>query len=187
MRILRHERPLDRFSVSAETARRHWRDVFGPASLPYPDTYRRARDRRFVQHLGRGMRRHIRRGFAGPLPSGQANSRVAPEYLAAGVCQIADSTSGEDICDVAAGHRSNADRGTSLARPDARQHYEHKLARYRMPRLSGADELLLKVFTDARRGTAPKAVSVLRECAIRPSAIHSHRSFQRVSRTPGAR
>ena len=29
-----------------------------------------------------------------------------------------------------------------------REHYEQKLARYRLPRRSGADELLLKVFTD---------------------------------------
>ena len=45
-----------------------------------------------------------------------------------------------------------------------RQHYEDKLARYRMPRRSGADELLLKIFTTApRRRSAPKAASVLRE------------------------
>src|SRR6266404_3018209 len=45
-----------------------------------------------------------------------------------------------------------------------RQHYEDKLARYRIPRRSGADELLLKVFTTApRRRSAPKAASVLRE------------------------
>jgi hypothetical protein len=45
-----------------------------------------------------------------------------------------------------------------------RQHYERKLARYRMPRRSGADELLLKVFTAApRRKSAAKAASVLRD------------------------
>jgi hypothetical protein len=45
-----------------------------------------------------------------------------------------------------------------------RQHYEDKLARYRMPRRSGADELLLKVFTTAPRSrSALKAASVLRE------------------------
>ena len=45
-----------------------------------------------------------------------------------------------------------------------RQHYEQKLARYRMPRRSGADELLLKVFTAApRTPNRPKAASVLRD------------------------
>src|SRR6188474_2386394 len=33
--------------------RRRWREVFGPASLPYPDTYKaRPGSRRYVQHLG---------------------------------------------------------------------------------------------------------------------------------------
>jgi hypothetical protein len=45
-----------------------------------------------------------------------------------------------------------------------RQHYERKLARYRLTRRSGADELLLKVFTTAPRSSAaPRAASVLRE------------------------
>jgi hypothetical protein len=45
-----------------------------------------------------------------------------------------------------------------------RQHYERKLARYRMRRRSGADELLLKIFTAApRRQSAAKAATVLRE------------------------
>jgi hypothetical protein len=45
-----------------------------------------------------------------------------------------------------------------------RQHYERKLARYRMPRRSGADDLLLKVFTNSPRSrSAVKAATVLRE------------------------
>src|SRR6202011_3763096 len=45
-----------------------------------------------------------------------------------------------------------------------REHYEQKLARYRMPRRSGADELLLKVFTSAPRSRGrPKAARLLRE------------------------
>src|SRR5262249_56501299 len=33
--------------------RRRWREVFGPASLPYPDRYRaRPGSRRYVHHLG---------------------------------------------------------------------------------------------------------------------------------------
>jgi hypothetical protein len=45
-----------------------------------------------------------------------------------------------------------------------RQHYEQKLERYRMPRRTGADELLMKVFTTApRTRAAAKAATVLRE------------------------
>ena len=45
-----------------------------------------------------------------------------------------------------------------------REHYERKFSRYRLPRRTGADELLMKVFTatPARR-TAPKAASLVRE------------------------
>src|SRR5450631_4427222 len=117
MRILRHEAGHAIDSAYRLRRRRHWRDVFGPASLPYPDTYRpRPGSRRFVQHLGAW--------YAQAHPT-------------------------EDF----------ADEVRTL-----RQHYEDKLARYRMPRRSGADELLLKVFTTApRRRSAPKAASVLRE------------------------
>jgi hypothetical protein len=48
-----------------------------------------------------------------------------------------------------------------------REHYEQKLARYRLPRRSGADELLQKIFTTApRTRVTPKAASVLREMRI---------------------
>ena len=53
MRILRHE--AGHAFDSAYRLRRlaRWRAAFGPASLPYPETYRpRPGSRRFVQHLG---------------------------------------------------------------------------------------------------------------------------------------
>jgi hypothetical protein len=53
MRILRHEAGHAFDTAYRIRRRRIWRDVFGPASLPYPDTYRpRPGSRRFVQHLG---------------------------------------------------------------------------------------------------------------------------------------
>ena len=53
MRILRHEAGHAIDSAYRLRRRAAWRDVFGPASLPYPDTYRpRPGSRRFVQHLG---------------------------------------------------------------------------------------------------------------------------------------
>lgn len=53
MRILRHEAGHALDSAFRLRRRRRWREVFGPASLPYPDSYRpRPGSRRFVQHLG---------------------------------------------------------------------------------------------------------------------------------------
>ena len=53
MRILRHEAGHAVDTAYRLRRRRAWRDVFGPASLPYPRSYRpRPGSRRFVQHLG---------------------------------------------------------------------------------------------------------------------------------------
>lgn len=52
MRILRHEAGHALDSAFRLRRRRRWREVFGSASVPYPDTYRpRPGSRRFVQHL----------------------------------------------------------------------------------------------------------------------------------------
>jgi hypothetical protein len=53
MRILRHEAGHAIDSAYRLRRRRRWREVFGPASLRYPESYRpRPGSRRFVQHLG---------------------------------------------------------------------------------------------------------------------------------------
>jgi hypothetical protein len=53
MRILRHEAGHAIDTAYRLRRRKSWREVFGPASLPYPDTYRaRPGSRRYVQHLG---------------------------------------------------------------------------------------------------------------------------------------
>jgi hypothetical protein len=53
MRILRHEAGHAIDSAYRLRRRSSWRAVLGPASLPYPETYRpRPGSRRFVQHLG---------------------------------------------------------------------------------------------------------------------------------------
>jgi len=170
MRILRHEAGHAIDSAYRLRRRRHWREVFGPSSLPYPDTYRpRPGSRRFVQHLGAWYAQaHPTEDFAETFAVWlKPNSTWRREYLGwpayakleyidglaaeigAAKPPVSDRTHIEDV----------ADEVRTL-----RQHYEDKLARYRMPRRSGADELLLKVFTTApRRRTAPKAASVLRE------------------------
>lgn len=170
MRILRHEAGHAIDSAYRLRRRRLWREVFGPASLPYPDTYRpRPGSRRFVQHLGAWYAQaHPTEDFAETFAVWlKPNSAWRREYLgwpAFAKLEYIDALAAE-IGDArpAVTDRSRiediADDGRTL-----RQHYEHKLARYRMPRRSGADELLLKVFTAApRRGSAAKAASVLRE------------------------
>ncbi|HTX24597.1 MAG TPA: putative zinc-binding metallopeptidase [Steroidobacteraceae bacterium] len=53
MRILRHEAGHALDNAYRLRRRRRWREVFGPASRPYPDRYRaRPGSRRYVHHLG---------------------------------------------------------------------------------------------------------------------------------------
>jgi Putative zinc-binding metallo-peptidase len=170
MRILRHEAGHAIDSAYRLRRRRHWRDVFGPASLPYPDTYRpRPGSRRFVQHLGAWYAQaHPTEDFAETFAVWlKPNSPWRREYLgwpAFAKLEYIDGLAAE-IGDSKApvSERTTIENVAEEVRT-LRQHYERKLARYRMPRRSGADELLLKVFTTApRQKSAPKAASVLRE------------------------
>ena len=53
MRILRHEAGHALDNAYRLRRRKRWREVFGPASRPYPARYRaRAGSRRYVHHLG---------------------------------------------------------------------------------------------------------------------------------------
>jgi hypothetical protein len=170
MRILRHEAGHAIDSAYRLRRRRRWREVFGPASLPYPDTYRpRPGSRRFVQHLGAWYAQaHPTEDFAEtfavwlkPRSPWRREYSGWPAYaklefideLAAEIGEekprVIDRTRIEDI----------AEETCTL-----REHYRRKHTRYRLPRRSGADELLQKVFTTAPRAPgAPKAASVLRE------------------------
>ncbi len=170
MRILRHEAGHALDSAYRLRRRRRWREVFGPASLPYPDTYRpRPGSRRFVQHLGEWYAQaHPTEDFAEtfavwlkPRSAWRREYRGWPafaklEYIDALVDEIGAEpplvTERGRIEDIAEDTRS------------LREHYEHKYSRYRLPRRTGADELLMKVFTAApRTRLAPKAASVVRE------------------------
>src|ERR1700677_4194848 len=170
MRILRHEAGHAIDSAYRLRRRSHWRAVFGPASLPYPDTYRpRPGSRRFVQHLGAWYAQaHPTEDFAETfavwLKPHSAWRREYFDWPAFAKLQYIDRL----VQEIGEQKPLINDRSTiedvTHETGTLREHYERKLARYRMPRRSGADELLLKVFTAAPRDRAsPKAARVLRE------------------------
>ena len=170
MRILRHEAGHAIDSAYQLRRRATWRAAFGPASLPYPDTYRpRPGSRRFVQHLGAWYAQaHPTEDFAETFAVWlKPHSAWRREYFgwpAYGKLEYIDVL----VKDIGAVKPPVADRSTIEEITEdtrtLREHYEHKFARYRMPRRSCADELLLKVFTTVPRlRHAPKAASVLRE------------------------
>jgi Putative zinc-binding metallo-peptidase len=170
MRILRHEAGHAIDSAYRLRRRTHWRSVFGPASLPYPDTYRpRPGSRRFVQHLGAWYAQaHPTEDFAETFAVWlKPNSPWRREYEgwpAYAKLQFIDQLARE----IGDQKPLIADRSTiedvTQETGTLREHYQQKLARYRLPRRSGADELLLRVFSAAPRNrSTPKAASVLRE------------------------
>jgi len=170
MRILRHEAGHAIDSAYRLRRRGQWRAVFGPASLPYPDTYRpRPGSRRFVQHLGAWYAQaHPTEDFAETFAVWlKPHSPWRREYSgwpAYAKLEYIDSLE-QDIgkAKPAVSDRSTVEDVTEET-GTLREHYESKLARYRLPRRSGADELLLKVFTAAPRNRSSlKAASLLRE------------------------
>jgi hypothetical protein len=144
--------------------------VFGPASLPYPDAYRpRPGSRRFVQHLGAWYAQaHPTEDFAETFAVWlKPHSTWRREYSGWPAYEKLEfiDTLAKDIGDSppVVSNRGTIEDVTQETRT-LREHYERKLAHYRMPRRSGADELLLKVFTAAPRTRGrPRAASVLRE------------------------
>jgi hypothetical protein len=170
MRILRHEAGHAIDSAYRLRRRSHWRAVFGPASLPYPDTYRpRPGSRRFVQHLAAWYAQaHPTEDFAETFAVWlKPRSPWRREYLgwpAYAKLQFIDTLAN----DIGRIKPSVSDRSTvedvAHETRTLRDHYEQKLARTPLRRRSGADELLLKIFTAApRTRNHPKASSVLRE------------------------
>ncbi len=170
MRILRHEAGHAVDSAYRLRRRATWRAVFGPASLPYPETYRpRPGSRRFVQHLGAWYAQaHPTEDFAETFAVWlKPHSGWRREYFgwpAYAKLEYIDALAQ----DIGRSKPAVADRSTieevTHETCTLREHYERRLARTPMPRRSGADELLLKVFTAApRTRSAAKAATVLRE------------------------
>jgi hypothetical protein len=173
MRILRHEAGHAIDSAYRLRRRGRWRKVFGPASLPYPDTYRpRPGSRRFVQHLGAWYAQaHPTEDFAETFAVWlKPKSAWRREYLgwpAFAKLEFIDELAAEigEAKPLVIDRSRIEDIAEEIC--TLRQHYKLRQARYRMPRRTGADELLLKVFSAAPRSrSAPKAASVLRELRL---------------------
>src|SRR5579862_7076215 len=175
-RILRHEagHALD----NAYRLRRRRREVFGPASLPYPARYRaRAGSRRYVHHLGEWYAQaHPTEDFAETFAvwltpkSGWRTSYAdwpALHKLKA-VDELIDGVR----------HRRPAVRNHTRIEPlehntrTLAQHYRRKLKHNRLIRRGLADELLQRAFSRERgRRDRPRAAALLRAEARRLTAV----------------
>jgi hypothetical protein len=182
MRILRHEAGHAIDTAYRLRRRSAWREVFGPASLPYPEAYRpRPGSRRFVQHLGAWYAQaHPTEDFAETfavwLKPHSSWRREYSDWPAYAKLRFIDELAQE------IGREKPPVRGGGTIEDVAqdtrtlREHYAGKLEHYRRPRRSGADELLLKIFVAVPRNRASaRAATVLREMRnpLRQSIVRS--------------
>jgi hypothetical protein len=165
MRVLRHEAGHALDSAYRLRRRRGWRELFGPASLPYPDSYRpRPGSRRFVQHLDSWYAQsHPTEDFAETFAVWlQPHSRWRSRY--AGWPVIAKLEFVEQVMRELRGRRPpvlSRDEIEPLA-TDTRtlgQHYRRKIARYRRMRRGLADHMIRRVFGTPRHGRRPLAAA----------------------------
>jgi hypothetical protein len=169
MRIMRHEAGHALDNAYRLRRRRRWREVFGPASLPYPDRYRaRPGSRRYVHHLGEWYAQaHPTEDFAETFAVWlKPNSDWRKTYAAWPAFHKLSLV--DELMESVRGRRPpvrNRRRVEPIA-SDTRtlgEVYRGKLERYRHYRRGLAQDLLQKLFTPepARPGTM-RAATLLR-------------------------
>jgi hypothetical protein len=164
MRILRHEAGHAIDTAYRLRRRGRWREVFGPAGLPYPDSYRpRPGSRRYVQHLGSWYAQsHPTEDFAETfavwLKPGSRWRTQYENWPALAKLQYVDELM-KELAGAPAPVRSRAHvESIATDTRTLRQHYEHMLERYAPPDRREEDEFLRRIFT-AERGARPRRAS----------------------------
>ncbi len=154
MRILRHEAGHALDNAYRLRRRRRWREVFGPASLPYPSRYRaRPGSRRYVHHLGEWYAQaHPTEDFAETFAVWlKPNSNWRRTYAAWPAFH--KLTLVDDLLASVRNHRppvANRVQVDPIA-SDTRtlaQVYRRRLERHRQYRRGLAEDLLQRVFTN---------------------------------------
>jgi len=169
MRILRHEAGHALDNAYRLRRRRRWREVFGPASLPYPHRYRaRPGSRRYVHHLGEWYAQaHPTEDFAETfavwLKPRSDWRRAYAAWPALHKLSLVD-----ELMASVRGRRAPV-RNRRRVDPidqDTRtlaDYYRRKLARDRRYRRGLGEELLQRVFSaQPSRPGAPRAAALLR-------------------------
>ncbi len=172
MRILRHEAGHAIDNAYRLRRRRLWRETFGPASLPYPDSYRtRPGSRRYVQHLGSWYAQsHPTEDFAETFavwlkPASRWRSHYAG-WPALAKLEFVDRLMREVREEPAAVRtRLHIDSLVHDTRT-LREHYRAMLKRYSPPTRREEDELLDRVFSREPGRERLRAATLLRR--LRP-------------------
>ena len=169
MRILRHEAGHAIDTAYRLRRRKRWREIFGPASLPYPDTYKaRPGSRRYVQHLGEWYAQahpceDFAETFAVWLKPNSSWRRTYAQWPAFHKLEFVD-----ELLDGVKRQRPLV-RNREVVEPlrentrTLAEHSRRKLVRHSMYRRTVTDHLLERVFAAQKmRASARRASSFLR-------------------------
>jgi hypothetical protein len=168
MRILRHEAGHALDSAFRLRRRRRWREVFGPPSLPYPDSYRpRPGSRRFVQHLGAWYAQsHPTEDFAETFAvwlSGAPWRSTYREWPALAKLEYVDELMSELRGQLPPVRSRLRIEPVSADRRTIGEHYRARMARNARSRARLLDEQLRRAFTAERKASrAVRAASFIR-------------------------
>jgi Putative zinc-binding metallo-peptidase len=177
LRILRHEAGHALDNAYRLRRRKRWREVFGPASLPYPARYRaRAGSRRYVHHLGEWYAQaHPAEDFAETFAVWLTpKSGWRKSY--AGWPALHKLRAVDELIASVRDRRPPVRTRVRIEPLDQNtrtlaQHYRRKLAQSRLIRRGLADELLQRAFsTERTRRGAVRAATLLRANAQRLTA-----------------
>jgi hypothetical protein len=188
MRILRHEAGHALDNAYLLHRRQRWRDLFGPYTQPYPDSYRpRPNSRRFVLHLdGWYAQAHPAEDFAETFavwltPDYPWRRRYA-HWPALEKLEYVDSLMQELTGQSPRNRRRRHVEPLSEARVTLREHYRRKREHYAVEFPAYYDRDLRRVFVaePARSVHPPAAVFVrsqrreLREAVARATGVHPY-------------
>ena len=169
MRILRHEAGHAVDNAYRLRRRKRWREVFGPASLQYPNRYKaRPGSRRYVHHLGEWYAQaHPTEDFAETFavwlkPNSDWRRSYAdwPAYHKLNVVEeLVSSVRGQP----APVRNKSRIEPIDLNTRTLAEHYRRRLARNNQIRRGLTDELLKRIFSAQRvRRGAMRAAALLR-------------------------
>lgn len=172
MRILRHEAGHAIDTAYRLRRRRVWREVFGPASIPYPSSYvPYPGSRRYVQHLGSWYAQsHPTEDFAETfavwLKPGSRWRRDYADWPALSKLLYVDRVMKE--CAGLPALVRNRTHIEPLAenRQTLGDHYEALRAHYSVPARLAEDAILLKVFATEPGRQRQRAASLLRRMRL---------------------
>ena len=165
MRILRHEAGHAIDTAYRLRRRKRWREIFGPASLPYPDTYKaRPGSRRYVQHLGEWYAQShpcedFAETFAVWLKPNSSWRRTYAQWPAFHKLEFVD-----ELLEGVRGERAPV-RNREVIEPLSENkrtladHYRRKLERYSIYRRTVTDHLLERMFASERPNARARRAS----------------------------